>query len=235
MLLTLLLSTLLQFPITDTIVSGGQITIAFISDSYSADEYELFKADVKEKTQYIFNTAPFDTLKDCFSVYSIFSDRSFGLYSGAFGVEQLIYCDDIGSIKAYVEDEIEDCDFICVITDTEKYGGAGGEITICTRHRLSNEVLLHEMGHSIGGLGDEYYAGEDFIGEFPNTSLGTTGKWKDVSGSGLHPVLREDGTTAFYTPFETSDSSEYCKMSALGKKFCPVCARAISEKVKVIH
>jgi hypothetical protein len=41
------------------------------------------------------------------------------------------------------------------VNDTT-YGGSGGAFAVLSRHPLSIEIALHEIGHTLGLLADEY-------------------------------------------------------------------------------
>ena len=54
-------------------------------------------------------------------------------------------------------------DHIIVLVNSKKYGGGSiyNNFTICTTdHALSEQVFIHELGHGIAGLADEYYTSE---------------------------------------------------------------------------
>jgi hypothetical protein len=51
-------------------------------------------------------------------------------------------------------------DFLVILVNSKKYGGGGiyNLYSTCSvDNKRSDAVLIHELGHSIGGLGDEYY------------------------------------------------------------------------------
>jgi hypothetical protein len=91
-------------------------------------------------------------------------------------------------------------DAIVVLVDSARYGGGSIAFDYCvttTDHARSLEVFLHEMGHSFGGLADEYYASEVSYNDFypkgvepfePNiTALLDPAdvKWKDLLSPGI--------------------------------------------------
>lgn len=71
------------------------------------------------------------------------------------GIERLL-CADTDKAEQYAK-PVPMVNKIITIANTSTYGGAGGGITTATgSNQWSNQVLVHEMGHSLGGLGDEY-------------------------------------------------------------------------------
>jgi hypothetical protein len=62
-----------------------------------------------------------------------------------------------------------------ILVNSSTYGGSGGSVTVSSGgNALSGDIVVHELGHSIGGLADEY-GGEGTYegGELPepNTSV----------------------------------------------------------------
>jgi len=90
-------------------------------------------------------------------------------------VRRLI-CGDQSKIFTVAIDEYPNFDQILVLVNDSRYGGGGGHIAISSTDSI--EVALHEMGHSIAGLADEYidqYIPDASIpafveGQYPNVS-----------------------------------------------------------------
>jgi hypothetical protein len=66
-------------------------------------------------------------------------------------------------------------DIVMMIVNDAEYGGAGGFPAITSINSSAPEIVIHELGHSFAGLGDEYDA--PFPGypdvEEPNTTRET--------------------------------------------------------------
>ena len=80
-------------------------------------------------------------------------------------------------------------------------------------------------------MGDEYWAGDNFIGERPNRTQETnptTVKWKDWMGNlgvGIHQHCCTSIAQEWYRPHQN------CKMRNLGAPFCAVCKEAIINSI----
>lgn len=93
-------------------------------------------------------------------------------------VRRLI-CGDQSAMFGVAIDEYPNYDQILVLVNDSRFGGSGGHIAISSTESI--EIALHEMGHSIAGLADEYvdqYIPETRIsafieGQFPNVSTNT--------------------------------------------------------------
>ncbi len=133
-------------------------------------------------------------------------------------------------------------DQVLMLVNQDEYGGSGGEIATTSTHPDASEIAIHELGHSFAGLGDEYYAGDQFFAEKPNMTMDNnpaTNKWKDWLG------VNAVGIAQYYClPTVTCDQGNFidyqnwykptahiCKMEVLNASYCSVCKEAIIETV----
>lgn len=109
-----------------------------------------------------------------------------------------------------------------VMVNTARYGGCGGARAVYSAGNASaTEVAVHELGHSLGGLADEYaytagcggWAGE------VNTSLdGLRGAWPEWIGDIGAPL---EGAQYYQQCIYRPTAN--CEMRSLSQPFCPVC------------
>ncbi len=144
-------------------------------------------------------------------------------------------------------------DQIYILANTKKYGGGGIFNSYCvstTGNSYSSDVIIHEFGHGFAGLADEYaYDGTDnYCLEVepwePNitTLVGFDCKWQDMIGKKTPvptPVEKKyNNTVGVYEGAGYQKTGIYrpmidCLMNTFnGKKFCPVCERAIERMIK---
>ena len=109
-------------------------------------------------------------------------------------------------------------------------------------------VIVHEFGHSFGGLGDEYAYGDDPETHYPadtepwepniTTLHDFASKWKDMLPRGTAIPTNPDGRNltskvgvyegAGYQSKGVYRPVQECRMKVNEvKEFCPVCQRAI--------
>ncbi len=114
-----------------------------------------------------------------------------------------------------------------VMVNTTRYGGCGGFRAVYAAGSVSaTEIAIHELGHSIAGLDDEYEGYSScgsWAGEI-NTSLDPVdGAWPEwIPDVGAPRAGARYYSQCVYRPQAT------CEMRALSQPFCPVCAQRLS-------
>ncbi len=139
-----------------------------------------------------------------------------------------------------------------ILANTEEYGGGGiyNSYTIASAksRRSKLEVIVHEFGHSFGGLGDEYYYDDQFETMYPadtepwepnlTTLVDFDSKWRDMLPAGTtipttpsgKNLTREIGVYegGGYQSKGVYRPAQECRMKVNEvPEFCPVCQRAI--------
>ena len=166
-------------------------------------------------------------------------DTYFGIHFDTYGIHRLPCPDNSTKIYNLLNALMPDFQLVGILCNTSEYGGAGGSYLTCTMHDNASEILIHEFGHTFAGLADEYYAGDNYLGEHPNqtaTSNSRTIKWKHWWGQenvGAFPIGGSTKADKYYKPVDGT-----CEMEYLNKQFCPVCRETLIEelhnRVKVI-
>lgn len=132
-------------------------------------------------------------------------------------------------------------DIIIVSVNDTNYGGSGGTFAVTSRGGWSQYVILHETGHSFGGLADEYVDESiissypiGLVANYPNVDLTnnlSVIKWKHFVGlPGYSAVGAYEG--AFYRTFGVWRPQSTCTMRDYGElSFCHPCREAIVKKI----
>jgi hypothetical protein len=146
-------------------------------------------------------------------------------------------------------------DQFIVLVNSSRYGGGGFYNHYCqgtVDHPLSLIVGIHEFGHAFGGLADEYYNSQVTYSDFYNlkvepwepnitTNIDFSSKWKSMVDPGVPvPTPRDAQYAGKVGMFEGGgyvSQGVYspvmdCRMkSNEAQGFCPVCRKAITEKI----
>ena len=194
-----------------TIWGGGPIDsvidIAILSEGYTAAQKDLFFADAARARDALLGHAPFSDRADDFAIRAVFApSQSSGpsiphrgewhntlvdSHFDTFYSERYLTTSSLQK----VHDALGTVPFehIIVLVNTPVYGGGGiyNSVTIMgSGHPTFNEVLVHEFGHAFGGLGDEYFYGEQTETPYPadtepwepniTTLKDFASKWQDM-------------------------------------------------------
>lgn len=135
-------------------------------------------------------------------------------------------------------------DMIVILVNSEEYGGGGvyNEFAIgCVNDNVWIKMMIHEVGHSFSGLGDEYFYSDDTSTdsydltiepwEFNLTTKVDFGsKWEAMYKEGKAGLIEGAGYSAkgMYKAFPK------CIMLQLSDSFCEVCKQAIRERIKYL-
>ena len=142
-----------------------------------------------------------------------------------------------------------DIDQIIAIANSNKYGGAGYSSnnlgTTAGQNGAAAEIAIHELGHSLGDLADEYtyggpttYTGSELgpvdvsiYNRSEQISLGTKWDyWMDASMTGFdNPISTYEGGN--YSQFGVHRPSNNSMMRSLGRKFNLVSAEQLLKEI----
>lgn len=146
--------------------------LVFIGDGYTAAEQELFHAQVLARWAQLTAREPFRSLQDKFNVWQVnavskesgadndpaqgvLKDTALGGEFWCGGLDRLV-CVDTAVTQRYAA-LAPGADQALVLVNSSAYGGSGGTVGVSSGgNEQSGEIVLHELGHSIGGLADEY-------------------------------------------------------------------------------
>jgi hypothetical protein len=160
-----------------------KVDVAVLAEGYMSDEKNKFDSDVKRLIKIFFRQEPFHRLSSEFNFYAVFKsspesgidEPRAGKYKNSvlsvtfnsLGSERYVLTEDNKSMRdlaAHVP-----YDAIYIMVNHNRYGGGGIYNLYCTftiDNQWSEYLILHEFGHSFGGLADEYYGSPVAYNEF---------------------------------------------------------------------
>ncbi|AUP80315.1 M64 family metallopeptidase [Flavivirga eckloniae] len=166
-------------------------------------------------------------------------DTYFNATFDAFNIHRLLYygidytdaAAADAKIRSVLADNFPTYDQALIIVNTNVYGGTGGEFPMAST--LANDIAIHELGHSLFKLQDEYYAGDEYPSEAINMTQENDPnliKWKNWNGTNGIGIYAHSGTPIAATWYKPQSGGQ-CKMEALNVAFCSVCKEGIIEKI----
>lgn len=151
---------------------GTAFDLVVVGDGYTASQQGAFLRDARAKAADLFAVEPYRTYRGAFNVWAVevvspesgvdadpnvgvLRDTALDMEFWCGGTERLL-CVDEAKAKAAAS-AAPDVDHVLAVANSTKYGGAGGSVaTASGGNKDSGQVAVHELGHSIGGLADEY-------------------------------------------------------------------------------
>lgn len=241
------------------------IDVAILAEGYTLQEMQAFYEDADIACKSIFDHEPFKSMKKRFNVVAVASPSTDSGVSvprlnewkhTAFGSHFSTFYSDryltTSRVKA-IHDALAGIPYehIIILANTKEYGGGGiyNSYTLTTAHHpMFRPVVVHEFGHSFGGLADEYFYDNDVMTDtYPldiepweqniSTQVDFAAKWKDMLSENT-PVptpaeVSENYPTGVYEGGGYSAKgifrpAENCRMRTNEyPAFCPVCQRAL--------
>lgn len=187
--------------------SADAFDLVFVGDGYTADDMATYTSNVLSKWTELSAVEPFASYKQYFNVWQVnvvsaesgvdhdptkgllkntALDMGFWCQGRDANTERLL-CVNETKAKEYAA-LAPQADQVIALGNTSKYGGAGGSVaTASGSNAQAGQIAIHELGHSIGGLADEYdYPYETYTGTEPreiNVTKDSTGaKWGEYLG-----------------------------------------------------
>ncbi|GAA2012612.1 hypothetical protein GCM10009839_03830 [Catenulispora yoronensis] len=249
-------------PMHDNGRHDNRIDLVFVGDGYLASEMPIFAQSAENAWQSLMAYEPFKTYQNFFDgsrvevpspVSGISNDPTngivrqtpLGMHFFCHDIDRLL-CVDTNAAQTYAN-LLPGINHVVSIAHTTTYGGAGGSITtLAGENQFSTNVIVHEMAHTIAGLGDEYQVPFDTsTGAEAGPLANVTSRTEDYLKTNHHKWWRwlgkpsADGSTVgdyaganyyaagFYRPSLDSE------MRTLGKPFNPPSIEALIESFYV--
>ena len=226
------------------------IHVAYVAEGYKAEEMDSFIAHAQAATDALFAHEPFKSMKERFNIVAVkspstdsgTSEPKNGVWkSTALGSHFDTFYSDRYLTTLHLK-KLHDVlagtpyEHIIILVNTEKYGGGGiynSYNLSYTKGKYFRPVVVHEFGHSFGGLGDEYEYGESDPMYYSDTepwepNLTTKhdfrGKWENLIKEGKAGLYEGGG----YQSKGVFRGAENCRMKTNEvPEFCAVCRQAL--------
>ena len=231
------------------------IHIAYVAEGYQQQEMPTFLDDCRTAMEALFGHEPFKEKRPCFNIVAVMPPSA---ESGTSWPAQGIWRNTaLGShFDTFYSDRylttlhlkrLHDVlagtpyEHIIILVNTDHYGGGGiyNSYNLTYAHGPKfRPVVVHEFGHSFGGLADEYPYGNDDPMYFPDTepwepNLTTkhdfSGKWEQLVAEGRAGLVEGGG----YLEKGVWRGFENCRMRTNEEpEFCLVCRQALGRMIE---
>ncbi len=167
-----------EYKVYDYMVNGPakeKVDIVILGDGYTAEEMDKFHADISRLNDYLFSVEPFKSRKSDFNIRAVETpSETSGVHKPHPGVHTRtplsVHYSSFDSERyalSYDNRTIRDVasavpyDFMYVLINERTYGGGGIYrlyATVAVDNKFSDYIYVHELGHHMAGLADEYYS-----------------------------------------------------------------------------
>jgi hypothetical protein len=162
----------------DVIFENGpaaeKVDIVILGDGYTREEMGKFQQDAKRLTEVLMNAEPYRTRKTDFNIRAVetpaeesgvckphpgvFRRTPLSAQYGAFDSERYVLSFDNKTIRNVAS--AVPYDFTVILVNERTYGGGGIYnlyTTVSVDNKYADYIMVHELGHHLAALGDEYY------------------------------------------------------------------------------
>ncbi|MQS13236.1 hypothetical protein F7Q99_13320 [Streptomyces kaniharaensis] len=164
---------------------ANRITLVLLGDGYTADEQDLFRQQADRAWRSLMDIEPFRTYQGFFNIRRVevvspvsgiaetegrgHNATPLGMHFWCEGTARLL-CADEAATARYAGDGAGP-QYLIALANSAEYGGAGGTgvTTLAGGSPDAGRIIQHEIGHTVGDLGDEYDSAPD-DSDYPNLS-----------------------------------------------------------------
>ena len=162
----------------DIILENGpadkKVDIVILGDGYSKEEMGKFRKDATRLSGYLMNAEPFKSHTTDFNIraietpsessgvnkphHGVFRRTPLTVHYSSFDSERYALTYDNRTVRD-VASEVP-YDLMVIMVNERTYGGGGIYnlyTTVAADNKFSEYIMIHEMGHHMAGLADEYY------------------------------------------------------------------------------
>lgn len=245
------------------------IDVVIVAEGYTAEQEDSFYNDCSMAVECYHKHEPFASLKDKFNFIGVFvpsqesgvtipgkniwKNTALGSNFDTFYSARYLTTlrlKKLNDVLAGIPYE-----HIIILVNSTNYGGGGiynSYMMSTAHHATTPAVIVHEFGHSFGGLGDEYFYDDQYEEMYPSdtepwepnltTLVNFESKWKNMLPKGTKIPTKADGKDIYhkvgvyegggYQSKGVYRPVQECRMKINeAPEFCPVCDRAIRRLV----
>ena len=155
--------------------SNEKLDIVILGDGYSTKEMDKFVSDAKRLGEVLLNAEPFKTRRNDINVWAVetpaqesgvskphpgvFKRTPLSAHYSSFDSERYVLSYDNRTIRNVAS--AVPYEFMVILVNEKTYGGGGIYnlyTTVAVDNKFSDYIMIHEMGHHMAGLADEYYS-----------------------------------------------------------------------------
>ncbi|MBI3399993.1 MAG: hypothetical protein HY048_01125 [Acidobacteria bacterium] len=153
--------------------ASNRLDLVVLGDGYTAAELGKYASDVATFLAAVFQQQPWAEYRPLMNIYrvdvtsaesgashpenNVTKNTALSAAYNCSGIQRLI-CVNITAVNNVLSRSVSATqrDLVLVIVNDSVYGGSGGAVAVASTHAAAVELVLHESGHTLGLLADEY-------------------------------------------------------------------------------
>ncbi|MEI7980350.1 MAG: M64 family metallopeptidase [Bacteroidota bacterium] len=154
--------------------ASRKVDLVILGDGYSKTEMEKFRSDAKRLSDVLLSKEPFKSLAGDINIRTVetpgetsgvnkphpgvFRRTPLSVHYGSFGSERYALTYDNRTVRDVASEA--PYDFMIILVNERTYGGGGIYnlyTTVSVDNKFADYIMVHELGHHMGALADEYY------------------------------------------------------------------------------
>ena len=161
----------------------NHINLVMTPSAFNGD-MDLFRQKAEWVASVLDNYAPFDQSISRLNMFYVPQEAGDYCDFNCHGIARLLCC-DVSLARSLSSTCTTGPRQTIVIHNSDTYGGAGylsADVATTSVHASAPRVAVHELGHSLFSLGDEYTSGSATPSSSGNCDYASCAKWEDMLG-----------------------------------------------------
>lgn len=230
----LLASTVCAEPVVtlrDNGPAANRINLVIVGDGYTQGEMVKYSSDADALVRGFFAQQPFADYASFFNVFRVDVESpesgashpesgasrrtAFNSSYNCGGIQRTI-CTNTSAVNTVLARSLppDSRDLVLVLVNDSMYGGSGGSVVVISTAPEVIELALHESGHTLGLLGDEYSSSP------PACTSGTEPPYPNIAKNIARPSIRWGTWVDAGTPLPTTSSAPNVPGAYEGAYYC---------------
>jgi hypothetical protein len=162
---------------------NNHVNLVLVPSAFNGN-MELFRLKAEWITSVFGNYEPFDQNISRYNVFYVPKEAGDYCDFNCNGIQRLLCC-NVSLAKSLSSTCTTGPRQTVVVHNSETYGGAGyrsSDVATTSIHSSAPRVAVHELGHSLFNLGDEYTTGSATPSSSGNCDYSSCAKWSDMLG-----------------------------------------------------
>jgi IgA peptidase M64 len=152
---------------------SNRVDLVVLGDGYTAADLGKYASDVTTFLTAMLAQQPWTEYRNLLNIYrvdvtstdsgashpenNVTKNTAFSAAYNCTGIQRLI-CVNITAVNTVLGRSVTAAqrDLVVIIVNDSVYGGSGGAVAVASTNSQSVEIALHEIGHTLGLLADEY-------------------------------------------------------------------------------